>query len=163
MIAYVREPSRATTRSWPTGSGRRALGARDPGTKRSVSRRAARPTGTLIQKIERQPTESTSNPPTSGPAAIEMPTTAPHTPMARARSRGSVKVLVMIDIATGFSIEPPTACTMRAATSSSRLGASEQSTEPRVKTTSPVMKTLRRPIRSAVDPASISSEARTSV
>ena len=51
-----------------------------------------------------------------------MPTTPPHTPMARARSRGSVKVLVMIDIATGLSIEPPTACTMRNAISQPRLG-----------------------------------------
>ena len=38
-----------------------------------------------------------------------MPNTAPQTPTACARSRGSVKVLVMIDIATGFIIEAPTA------------------------------------------------------
>jgi hypothetical protein len=37
------------------------------------------------------------------------PNTPPYTPMARARSPGSVKVLVMIDIATGLSIDPPTA------------------------------------------------------
>ena len=117
----------------------------------------------MIQKIERQPTESTSTPPTIGPAAIEMPTTAPHTPIARARSRGSVNVLVMIDMATGLSIEPPTACTMRKATSDSRFGAREHSTEPTVKTTRPAMKTRLRPIRSAVEPASISSEARTRV
>lgn len=95
--------------------------------------------------------------------AIDMPTTAPHAPIARARSRGSVNVLVMIDMATGFSIEPPTACTIRNATSASRFGAREQSTEPRVKTTRPAMKTRLRPIRSAVEPASISSEARTRV
>lgn len=83
--------------------------------------------------------------------------------MARARSRGSVKVLVMIDMATGLSIEPPMACTIRKMTSDSRFGATEQSAEPRVNITSPAMKTLRRPIRSAVEPASISSEARTSV
>ena len=50
----------------------------------------------------------TSAPPTIGPSAIEMPNTAPQMPTACARSRGSVKVLVMIDIATGFSIEAPT-------------------------------------------------------
>ncbi len=113
--------------------------------------------------MERQPTESTSSPPISGPTAMEMPTTAPQTPMARARSRGAVKVLVMIDMATGLSIEPPTAWTIRKAISHSRVGASEQSSEPAVKTTRPAAKTLRRPIRSAVEPASISSEARTSV
>ncbi len=163
MIAYVSEPNRAITSTWPTGSGRRALGARDSGTKRRVSSRAARPTGRLSQKIERQPTDSTSRPPTSGPAAMEMPTTAPHTPIARARSRGAVKVLVMIDMATGLSIEPPTAWTMRKTISRSRLGASEHSSEPIEKTTRPAMKTRLRPMRSAVEPASISSEASTSV
>ncbi len=151
------------TRTCPTGSGRRAFGARDSGTKRQVRSSAAKPTGRLIQKMERQPTDSTSTPPTSGPAAIDMPTTAPHRPIARARSRGSVKVLVMIDMATGFSIEPPTACTIRKATSHDRSGAREHSTEPRVKTARPDMNTRRRPIRSAVEPASISREARTSV
>ena len=47
----------------------------------------------LIQKIERQPTAATSAPPTIGPSAIEMPNTAPQTPTACARSRGSVNVL----------------------------------------------------------------------
>ena len=32
MIAYVSEPRSAMTSSWPTGSGRRGLGARDSGT-----------------------------------------------------------------------------------------------------------------------------------
>ncbi|GHH93742.1 hypothetical protein GCM10017779_41990 [Streptomyces capillispiralis] len=128
-----------------------------------MSSSAASPTGRLIQKMARQPTDSTSSPPTRGPAAIEMPTTAPHAPIARARSRRSVKVLVMIDMATGFSIEPPTACTVRNATSDGRSGASEHSTEPRVKTTRPAMNTRLRPIRSAVEPASISSDARTRV
>ena len=62
----------------------------------------------LIRKIDSQPTEETSAPPTIGPSAIETPKTAPHTPTACARSRGSVKVLVMIDIATGLSIDAPT-------------------------------------------------------
>ena len=63
----------------------------------------------LIQKIERQPTPSTSTPPSTGPRARLIPTVAPHTPIAWARSRGSVKTLRMIPIATGLSIEPPTA------------------------------------------------------
>jgi hypothetical protein len=113
--------------------------------------------------MARQLTDCTSSPPTSGPAAMEMPTTAPHTPIARARSRESVKVLVMIDMATGLSIEPPTAWIIRNTTSSSRSGAREQSREPTENSTRPVMKTRLRPMRSAVEPASMSSEARTSV
>jgi len=69
----------------------------------------------------------------------------------------------MIDMATGFSIEPPTAWIMRNQISAFRSGAREQSSEPRLKTTRPAMKTRLRPIRSAVEPASISREARTSV
>ncbi|CAM5677352.1 hypothetical protein SFUMM280S_07552 [Streptomyces fumanus] len=164
MIAYVRLPNRAITSTCPSGSGRRARGARDSGTYRRVSSSAASPTGRLTQKIERQPTDSTSR-----PAAGQRPGghgdadhRAPH-PIARARSRGSVKVLVMIDMATGLSIEPPTACTIRNTTSEVRSGASEHSTEPAVNSTRPVMKTRLRPIRSAVEPASISSEARTRV
>ena len=47
--------------SWPAGSNRRARGARDSGTNRAVSTIAASTTGTLIQKIDRQPTVSTSS------------------------------------------------------------------------------------------------------
>ena len=36
----------------------------------------------LIKKIDRQPTEETSAPPTIGPSAMEMPNTAPQTPTA---------------------------------------------------------------------------------
>ena len=59
-----------------------------------------------------------------------MPTTAPHTPIARARSRGSVNTLVMIDIATGLSIEPPIPCSARAAISQPSVGARLHSSEP---------------------------------
>ena len=76
----------------------------------------------LIQKIDRHPTEVTSTPPTTGPKAMDTPTTAAQTPTAWARSRGMVKVLVMIDMATGLSIDPPTAWTMRKTMSSVEVG-----------------------------------------
>jgi hypothetical protein len=122
---------------------------------------AARHTGTLIQKMDCQPALSTSTPPTSGPSAMLRPITPPHTPMALARSRLSVKVLVMIDIATGLSIEPPTACTIRNTISQPALGATLHSSEPRPNRVRPVWKVRRRPIRSAVEPASISRLAST--
>ncbi len=121
------------------------------------------PTGMLIQKIDCQPTEPTSSPPTTGPSAMLTPTVAPQTPMARARSLASVKVLVMIDMATGFSIEPPTAWIIRAAISQLRLGERLQSSEPRVNSTSPVWKVRRRPSRSPMEPESISRLASTRV
>src|SRR3954451_19320393 len=99
----------------------------------------------FTQKIERQPIDETSAPPTIGPRAIEMPNTAPHTPTACARSRGSVNVLVTIDIATGVSIEPPTACSARAAISTSTLGATLHITDAAENTTRPVMNVRLRP------------------
>ena len=82
-----------------------------------------------------------------------MPNTAPQTPTACARSRGSVKVLVMIDIATGFSIEAPTACSTRNATSSPTLGARLHSSDASGEDASrPMTKMRLRPSRSAVEP-----------
>ena len=151
------------TSAWPTGSTRRGRPARDSGTNSAVSTIAATPTGMLTQKIPRQPTLSTSTPPRGGPAAMDNPNTPPQMPMARARSRGSVKVLAMIDTATGFIIEPPTAWIMRNATSQPRPGARLHSSEPTVKMASPIWNTLRRPNRSAVDPARMRTLAMTTV
>ena len=151
------------TSTWPSGSIRRASAARDSGTNRPVRTSAARPIGTLTQKMPRQPTDVTRTPPSTGPKAMLIPITPPQTPMARARSARSVNVLVMMDIATGLSMDPPTACTIRNAISQPSDGARLHSREPAVKVTSPVWNTRRRPIRSAVEPDSISSEASTSV
>jgi hypothetical protein len=57
--------------------------------------------GMLTQKIARQPTEAIRAPPRIGPRGRLRPNTLPQIPIARARSAGSVKVLVMIDSATG--------------------------------------------------------------
>ena len=83
--------------------------------------------------------------------------------MARARSRGSVNTLVTIDIATGLSIEPPTAWSIRKAISQPSPGAMLQSSEPSVNRESPTWKMRRRPSRSAVDPDRISRLASTTV
>ena len=91
------------------------------------------------------------------------PATPPHQPIARARSPGSVKTLVTIHIATGFSMLPPIACSIRKAISQPSAGATEQSAEPTVKTPSPTWKVRLRPSRSPVDPASIKRQAITSV
>ena len=97
------------TSSWPTGSSRRGCAARDSGTSEVVSTNAAAPIGTFTKNTERHPMESTRAPPRTGPRAMLSPNTAPHMPIAIARSRGSSNTLRMIDIATGFSIDPPIA------------------------------------------------------
>ena len=92
-----------------------------------------------------------------------IPNSAPQTPTAWARSRGSSKTLRMIDIATGLSIEPPMACRTRAAMSNPRLGAMPHRSEPSENRARPHWKIRRRPSRSAVDPDSIRKLAITSV
>lgn len=77
--------------------------------------------------------------------------------------RGSVKVLVMMDIATGFSMDPPTAWSMRKTTRKARLGAKLQSKDAVANNVSPIMKVRRRPSRSAVEPESMSRLANTRV
>ena len=106
--------------------------------------------------------ESTSRPPTTGPSDMDRPYAPPQTPIARARSALSVNVLVMMDIATGLSMDPPMACSMRNAISQPRPGARLHSAEPAVKVARPIWKTRRRPTRSAVAPDSISRLASTS-
>jgi hypothetical protein len=163
MIPYVSDASTTTTSTCPTGSTRRGCGARDSGTKRIVNTSASSPTGMLIQKIERQPTDSTRPPPTTGPSARLRPIVAPHMPIAWARSRASVNTLRMIDMATGLSIEAPTPWSMRKAISQPRLGATLHSSEARVNRASPALKTRARPSRSPIEPDSISMLASTSV
>jgi hypothetical protein len=131
--------------------------------KRRVKTIAASPMGRLIRKMARQSSEDTSVPPTIGPSAIEMPNTAPHTPTACARSRGSVKVLVMIDIATGLSIEAPTAWRTRNTTRSSTLGARLHNSDATANTVKPRTKVRLRPKRSAIEPESMSRLAITTV
>ena len=58
-------------------------------------------TGTLIRNTASQPKFSTSRPPSNGPNAIPTPATPAQTPMARARSAGTWKVLVMIESVVG--------------------------------------------------------------
>jgi hypothetical protein len=149
------------TRICPNGSSRLLRAALLSGTNTAVRMMAAMPTGMLIQNTPRQPVESTSAPPTTGPRAIDRPNTLPHTPIAFARSLGSVNTFVMIDMATGLSMEPPTACSARNAMRAPRVGARLQASEPSVNSASPTWKTRRRPTRSAVEPDSISSEAMT--
>ena len=54
-------------------------------------------TGGFTRNTQRQPRLAISTPPMTGPRARLIPLTAPYVPIARARSRGSVKTLVMTD------------------------------------------------------------------
>jgi hypothetical protein len=67
-----------------------------------------------------------------------MPTTPPQTPIARARSTRPRNTWVMIDMATGFIIEPPMACRSRAPISISMFGARLHINEAAANTVNPI-------------------------
>ena len=60
---------------------------------------------------------ASSQPPTIGPSAMATPATAPHRPIARARSRRSVKTLVSSESVAGNVIAAPRPMTALAAIS----------------------------------------------
>ena len=113
--------------------------------------------------MARQPTAETSAPPSTGPTARLIPSTLAHTPIARPRRAGSVKVLAMMASATGLSIDPPAAWSMRKPTSQPRPGDRLHSSDPMLNSSSPAWNTRRRPSRSASAPDSISRLASTRV
>ena len=121
------------------------------------------PTGMLIQKIDRHPTDVTSTPPNTGPRAMATPTTAAQTPMAWARSRGIGERVG--DDRHGHGIEHRPAHGLHHAEDDEqgRLGAKLHRSEPAEKVSRPMTKVRRRPSRSAVEPESISRLASTRV
>ena len=72
-------------------------------------------------------------------------------------------MFLMIDIATGLSIDPPIACRNRAPISTSMVGARLHASDPTAKMTSPMRNIRLRPNRSAVAPESMSRLARVRV
>ena len=84
-------------------------------------------------------------------------------PSARARSRGSVKVVVRMVSVAGASIAAPRPCTARAITSASAPGARPHTRLASVNSVSPQTNTRRRPYRSAARPPSSRKPAKISV
>ncbi len=80
---------------------------------------AAMPIGTLIQKVQRQPGPSVSQPPSSGPATAAMPNRAPIGPMYLPRSdAGMMSAMIACDRI--IRPPPPRPCTARQATRDSK-------------------------------------------
>ena len=142
----------------PAQSTPAASGSRDSSTRASVAAIAPIPIGTLMRKIDSQPTDSVSRPPMSGPTATAAPVVAPHTPNAVPRSRPwNVAASSASDVANIAAAPMP--CSARASSRNSGEVASAHSSEAAVKTASPVVKMSRRPNRSASEPAVSSSAA----
>ncbi|GJJ02020.1 hypothetical protein RugamoR64_25580 [Duganella rhizosphaerae] len=85
MTAPIKPVSATMASSWPARSSERC-GSRPAraGTTRQVSQKPTTQIGILTQKMLRQPATDSSRPPSTGPAAIDMPPEAVHQAIALA-------------------------------------------------------------------------------
>src|SRR4051812_12453648 len=107
--------------------------------KRGVRATTATPTGTLTRKIHGQLRDDVRTPPSRTPAAPPLPEAAAQTPIARLRSRPSVKVVISSDSPAGAKSAPPRPWSARNAISEPDDHARPDRAEPATKTTRPIM------------------------
>jgi hypothetical protein len=110
---------------------------------RAAATMVATPMGTLTRNTHCHPA-ATSRPPSGGPSAAATAPTDAHVPTALAR-RSAGQALRSNDNEVGVISAAPTPCTVLAATSAHRLGASAQAADATVKIASPMRKTRRWP------------------
>jgi hypothetical protein len=113
------------------------------GSSRSERRQTATPIGRLTRKIQCQSSQFVSTPPSSTPSEPPPAATKPKTPIAFARSAGSVKRFIISESETAEATAPPSPCTARAPTSSPCAFARPQQSDADVKRTMPETKSRR--------------------
>ena len=118
------------------------------GRSRSESAYTAMPTGMFTMKTACHPKTLVRMPPRSTPTLPPPAEMKPTTPMAFARSAGSVKSDIMSDRPAAETTAPPRPCAARAAT---RMGCDDEipaANDAAVKMPMPATKSFRRPYRS---------------
>ncbi len=135
----------------PTGSSLGRCVGSCLGSQRAASTTAARPIGTLMKKMVRQPQPkrfaSSSTPPSTWPATAPRPMVAPKADIALARS--STGNIVLIRARTCGTISAAVApCRMRKATSAQPFGAMPHSSEATANRAMPRTNRRRWPYRS---------------
>ena len=154
-IAYTATMSEAVTVTAPATSSRvEEAKPLPPGRTTSERTTTAIPIGTFTRKIQFQVSASVRIPPSSTPIEPPPAATNPNTPIAFARSAGSVKSVTMSESATAETTAPPRPCTARAPISTSCEPARPQASEAVVKSTIPMTKSRRWPKRSPSLPPS---------
>ena len=145
MSAYT-GPARPSAQSTapPQSTLRRGRPCAGGGTATATSAIVTRTNGTLIAKIQRHETASTSQPPTNGPTTVAMPAHAVHDPIAPPRSSGGNAPTITAS-ALGVSSAPNTPCTARAPISTSMVGAAAHNSEATPNPATPRVKTRRSP------------------
>src|SRR5580693_8213858 len=107
MIVKTSSAMVADDSARPAMSKAAASGSFDVGTTSATRTAAAAATGAMAVKIDAQLKCSSSQPPAIGPIAMATPATAPHSPMARARSLRAVKTLEINENVAGNVIAAP--------------------------------------------------------
>ncbi len=163
MIAQTPSPTADTDMSSPTRSRRPGRGSEESGTRTRPASSARAAIGTFTRKIDPHQKCSSSRPPVTGPAATARPVTPDQMPIARARSRMSVKTLMMMASVAGKMRAAPTPMKALAPISCSALCESAARTDVSANTTSPSCRARRRPFRSPKYPNASSSAEKTNV
>ena len=101
------------------------------------------PIGTFTRKIQCQLIASVSTPPSRTPIDPPPAATKPMTPIAFARSPGSVNRVMISESATAATIAPPTPCTARAPIRNSCEPATPQASDAPVNRARPARKSRR--------------------
>src|SRR5262245_25704271 len=159
-IARESAPTATASARAPSRSGKAAAGSRASRRRRRAGTSAGRPTKRLTKNTERQPCQSTSSPPSDGPAAAATAPVAPQSAVAVARrSSGNSGSSKPRD--AGTSIAAPRAWKPRAAISMSAEPAAPQTTDAARQGSVPREKKRRRPNLSASRPAGTSAAAKT--
>ncbi len=109
------------------------------------STNTATPIGMLTRKIQCQSSVSVSTPPSSTPRLPPPDATKPATPIAFARSAGSVNIVIISDRPTAETTAPPRPCTARPAISISCDCARPQASDAMVNSTRPYWNIRRCP------------------
>ena len=161
MMVKTSSPMAAADSIRPGMSAAPASGFFEPGALARTSTMASAATGAMAMKILAQLKCSSSQPPTMGPRAIATPAMAPHRPMARARSRRSVKTLEMSERVAGKVMAAPRPMTARAAISWAGLVVNPPARLAAPNTVSPASSIPLRPNRSDRLPKVSSSAANT--
>jgi hypothetical protein len=152
----------ATSESSTLGrSSRLDFGARYSGSRNGPATSRMIITGTAIKNTEPHQKCSSSSPPTSGPTALPPMKQHIQAPIAIARCRSSVKMLLIRARVDGATVAPATPSRARAAISTSTDGANAAINEAAPKITAPISSNRRRPIRSPTLPIVINNPAMT--
>ena len=163
MIEPTSSPRQAMASPIPTASNRPGWSSLDSGTRRGEAAATGSTMAMLIPNRDGQAKYCRSSPPTTGPSAMPSPAVAAHSPTARAWCPVPLKMVEMSDRVAGNTIAAQTPSSALSPISTAMPVVSAEARETTAKPSRPMIRTLRRPIRSPRWPPGSMSTANTRV